>query len=144
MFNNFFPDNRGVYEIMWKNILEPDSAHSNIIWCMNFVCWTTKATLTHTHTYTHTDKYVILIALPLQQCFAIAPHCYVIYTLPVVFMIVTINREYFFECRQAIGVFTERQELTFVCMRQTAAFIMLYKYNKSALIKHQFIETYGG
>ena len=24
MFNNFFPENRAVYEIMWKNMVEPD------------------------------------------------------------------------------------------------------------------------
>jgi hypothetical protein len=24
MFSNFFPDNRAVYEIMWKNVVEPD------------------------------------------------------------------------------------------------------------------------
>jgi hypothetical protein len=24
MFNNFFPENRAVYEIMWKNMVQPD------------------------------------------------------------------------------------------------------------------------
>jgi len=24
MFNNFYPENRAVYEIMWKNIVQPD------------------------------------------------------------------------------------------------------------------------
>ena len=24
MLNNFFPENRAVYEIMWKNIVEPE------------------------------------------------------------------------------------------------------------------------
>jgi hypothetical protein len=24
MFNNFFPENRSVYEIMWKNMATPD------------------------------------------------------------------------------------------------------------------------
>ena len=24
MFNNFFPENLGAYEIMWKNMVEPD------------------------------------------------------------------------------------------------------------------------
>jgi hypothetical protein len=32
----------------------------NIIWCMRFACWITKATNTH-------SKYVILIAFPRQQ-----------------------------------------------------------------------------
>ena len=28
MFNNFFSENCAVYEIMWKNILQPDTAHA--------------------------------------------------------------------------------------------------------------------
>ena len=32
MFNNiFFPQNRTIYEIMWKNMVEPDSSRDNII-----------------------------------------------------------------------------------------------------------------
>ena len=29
MFYNFFPENRAVYEIMWKNVVEPDWPHDN-------------------------------------------------------------------------------------------------------------------
>jgi hypothetical protein len=25
MFNNFFPENRAVHEVMWKNMVEPDN-----------------------------------------------------------------------------------------------------------------------
>jgi hypothetical protein len=32
----------------------------NIIWCMHFACWVTKATDTH-------SEYIILIAFPQQQ-----------------------------------------------------------------------------
>jgi hypothetical protein len=46
MFNNFFSENRAVYDIMWKNTLQ--RAH-----------WINKATDTHT-------EYVILIAFPQQ------------------------------------------------------------------------------
>jgi hypothetical protein len=30
MFNNIFPENRAVYEIMWKNIVKPDRAQMTI------------------------------------------------------------------------------------------------------------------
>jgi len=26
-FKNFFPENRFVYEIMWKNVVQPDTEH---------------------------------------------------------------------------------------------------------------------
>jgi len=29
MFNNFFPENRAVYEISWKNVVEPVWPHDN-------------------------------------------------------------------------------------------------------------------
>ena len=53
MFNNFFFLNRAVYEIMWKNIVQPDRSQTmrtRIAW------WMIKATNTH-------SAYVILIAL---------------------------------------------------------------------------------
>ena len=37
MFNNFFPENRVVYEIMWKNIVQADMTQMTI-WRMRFVC----------------------------------------------------------------------------------------------------------
>ena len=55
----FFPENRAVCEIMWKNIVQPDSPRTTI-WRMRFACWIPKATDTH-------FEYVIPIALPLQQ-----------------------------------------------------------------------------
>ena len=57
IFNNFFP-NVAVYEIMWKNIVEPGRLQMTK-WRMRIVCWIPKATNTH-------SKYVILIAFPLQ------------------------------------------------------------------------------
>jgi hypothetical protein len=53
----FFPKNRTVCEIMWRNMVEPDRSQmiDNIIWRMRFACWITKATDTH-------SEYVILIA----------------------------------------------------------------------------------
>jgi len=41
-----FFDNLTVYEIMWKNIAEPDRPQTTI-WRMRIACWLTKATNTH-------------------------------------------------------------------------------------------------
>ena len=59
MFNNSFFENRTLYEIMWKNIVDRGRLQMTI-WRMRFVCRITKATNTH-------SQYVILIAFPLQQ-----------------------------------------------------------------------------
>jgi len=59
MFNNFFFENRTVYEIMWKNVVERGRPQM-IIWRMRIACWIPKATNAHT-------GCEILIALPLQQ-----------------------------------------------------------------------------
>jgi len=47
------------YEIMWKNVVQPDRPQMTI-WRMRIACWITKATNTH-------SEYVILIAFPPQQ-----------------------------------------------------------------------------
>jgi len=57
--NCFFSENRAVYEIMWKNIVERGKPQV-AIWRMRFACWIMKATNTH-------SEYVILIAFRLQQ-----------------------------------------------------------------------------
>jgi hypothetical protein len=54
-----FFENRAIYEIMWKNIVEPDRPQT-AIWRMGTACWTTKATYTR-------SKYVTLIAFPRQK-----------------------------------------------------------------------------
>ena len=61
MFNNFFPENRAVYEIMWKKFCTAGQAtDDNIIRRMRIVRWITKVTDTHW-------EYVILIAFSRQQ-----------------------------------------------------------------------------
>jgi hypothetical protein len=45
---------------MWKNTVQPDRSHGDIIWRMRIACWMPKATNTH-------SEYAILIAFPLQQ-----------------------------------------------------------------------------
>jgi len=53
------PENRAAYEIMWKNIVQPDRPQMTIQH-MHFACWIPKATDTH-------SEYVIFIAFPPQQ-----------------------------------------------------------------------------
>jgi len=55
----FFLENRAVYEIMWKNIVESDRPQMTI-WRMRIACWIPKATEIH-------SQYVILNASALQQ-----------------------------------------------------------------------------
>ena len=59
MFNtNSPPENRGVYETMWRNSAELDRPLM-AIWRLRFACGITKATNT-------VSQYVIFIVLPLQ------------------------------------------------------------------------------
>jgi hypothetical protein len=72
-----FSNNRAVYEIMWKNMVQPDWSRENIIGRMRFACLISKATSAHPHVHTyfsrsHThvyipSEYVILIAFPRLQ-----------------------------------------------------------------------------
>jgi len=54
-----FPQNHAAYEIMWKNIVQPDRPQTTI-WRMRIACWIPKATNTH-------SEYVIPTAFPLQR-----------------------------------------------------------------------------
>jgi len=59
IFSKFFFENGTVYELMWKNIVQPDMQQMTV-WHMRIACWIPKATNTH-------SEYVILIAFLLQQ-----------------------------------------------------------------------------
>jgi len=59
MFSNFFSENRAVYEIMCKNMVQPDRSQMKIR-RIPISCWIHKATNTH-------SEYVTLIAFLLQQ-----------------------------------------------------------------------------
>ena len=59
LYSVTFFDNRSVYVIMWKNILQPGRPQM-IIWRMRITCWTPKGTDKH-------SEYVKLNAFPLQQ-----------------------------------------------------------------------------
>ena len=61
----FFPENRAVYETMWKNFVERGRPQMTT-WRMRIACWITESTDTHKNTHTHTGC-VILIIFPLLQ-----------------------------------------------------------------------------
>ena len=55
-----FPaENRTVYEMVWKDMVEPDRPQMTVR-RMRCACWIPRSTNTHT-------QYAILIAFPLQQ-----------------------------------------------------------------------------
>jgi len=56
MINNFFFENRAVYEIMWRNIVDLGGSYM-IIWHMRIACRIPKATHTHTHKLTICKTY---------------------------------------------------------------------------------------
>jgi hypothetical protein len=58
-FNNFFHENRFVYEAMWKNEVEADRPRMTI-WLMRIACWITKAVDTH-------PEYKTIIVFARQQ-----------------------------------------------------------------------------
>ena len=53
------PENRAVYEIIWKNKIDPDRPHMTIRH-MHIACWRHKATNAH-------SEYITLIAFRYQQ-----------------------------------------------------------------------------
>jgi hypothetical protein len=69
-----FQENRTVYEIMWKNITEPDRRPMTI-WHMRISCWTPKATNT-------LSEFAIFSLFHCSCFYSNAPHCYVICILP--------------------------------------------------------------
>ena len=64
LFSRTFPENRAVYEVKCKNMVEPDRPR------MRFACWMPKAIGTYL-------EYVISIAFPRQQWFRERALCYV-------------------------------------------------------------------
>jgi hypothetical protein len=54
----FFPENHAIYEIMWKNVVDPGRPQMPF-WCMCIGCWITKAKTC--------SECSIFIAFPLQQ-----------------------------------------------------------------------------
>jgi hypothetical protein len=72
-------ENRAVYEIMWKNMVQPDRPQITI-WCMHIGCWIPKAT--------NTNLEYIIIPFHGNSCWKKAPRCHFISTL----IVLHINR----------------------------------------------------
>ena len=86
IFKNVFFENIFVFEIMWKNIVEPGRPQMTM-WHMRIACWIPKATNTH-------SESEILIAFPLNNgCMSVIQH-HIIYTLPVVVDIFAMQHTY--------------------------------------------------
>ena len=78
VFNNFFFfENCAFYEIMRKNIVEPNRPQTKI-WCMRIACCIPKATNTH-------SEYVILFVFPCNSGYTNASQCYAVGAVPVLF-----------------------------------------------------------
>ena len=73
VFSNFFSENRAVYEIMWKNMVQRGRPQMTI-WRMRIACWITRAINTH-------SEYIILIDFHCNNGNANAPQFYIIRTL---------------------------------------------------------------
>jgi len=61
IFSNCFLKNRAIYEIIGKNIVQPDRPLMKV-WCMHIACWITKAANMHSE-----QACMILNAFPWQQ-----------------------------------------------------------------------------
>jgi hypothetical protein len=90
MFTNLFPENHAVYEIMLKNVIEPEKLHMTIWWCGAY--WIIRATRVHKHTavcvHAHTrTKYILLFHC--NSGFLNASQCYIIHALPVLLKLLT-------------------------------------------------------
>ena len=83
-----FSENRSVYEIMSKNVVDPEGTQT--IWRVRLAYSISKpiraqaharacapTPIQQTHPHTHTHKYVILIAFHGNSSFVNAPQCYI-------------------------------------------------------------------
>jgi hypothetical protein len=80
VFSNTFSENRAVYEIMWKNIVEWGRVQM-AIWRMRTACCIAKATNTHSHNM----QYLLLYHH--NKGSVNAPQCYVTSTLSLLFIL---------------------------------------------------------
>jgi hypothetical protein len=78
----FSPENRAVYEIIWKKKMLELQRPQMTIWRMRVECWIRLHTRACTHTHTHTEKYAILLFHG-NNDFLKALQFYITRTLPV-------------------------------------------------------------
>jgi hypothetical protein len=78
----FFSTNRAIYEIMSKNVVEPE--RSQTIWHMRFACCISKAKRARARTHTHRNMQCLLL-FRCNNSFVNVHQCYVLCVLPVLF-----------------------------------------------------------
>jgi hypothetical protein len=87
-----FPKNLIVYEIMWKNMVEPERPQMTIQ-CMRISCWVPKST--------NTPRICNIVAFLQQKWLSksiLAPQCCVIRTLPVIYHTVNVEHKCIWLC----------------------------------------------
>jgi len=84
MFNDVFLKNLAIYEIMWKNFVQPGKPQMTI-WCMHIACWIRTATNTH-------SEYVLLMAFSLQQW--LHAHISLLRYMHIAWLVVILLRQY--------------------------------------------------
>ena len=77
MLRNFFFENRAVYEMKWKNIVDPERPHVTI-WQKLITCWILKAT--------NTNQVCIILFVLCNNDYKNARQYYVIRTLLILFL----------------------------------------------------------
>jgi hypothetical protein len=45
--NDYFSENRAIYEIMSKNVVEPEAKNGVTVWCIRVTCWISRTTRTN-------------------------------------------------------------------------------------------------
>jgi hypothetical protein len=82
MYESFFFDIGVFFEIMWKNSVEAVRPQMTV-WRMRIACWIPKATNTHL-------QYIILMLFHCSSGCTSVPQCYVIRTLPGLFLLIEV------------------------------------------------------
>jgi hypothetical protein len=104
--NNFFFENRAVYKIRLKNIVEPGRSRT-IKWRMRIACWIPKDTNTY-------SAYVTLIAFPLyrrlQECASMLSYKYIACLVHVITFNVSVGRPDRASHARVPGIYTWAEE----------------------------------
>ena len=74
LYSVTFPDNRAVYEVIWKNMIKPQSTDNNVIRRMRFARWITMARICNT--YCFSTATVVTRTLLSVMCYVHCLSCY--------------------------------------------------------------------
>jgi hypothetical protein len=53
----FFSENHAVYEIMSKNVVEPEATNDVTIWRIRVACWISRSTSIHARAHAHAPRH---------------------------------------------------------------------------------------